>query len=156
MLFSYTWQEILADIWTVVEKSIVLFSRTCWSSLSTLLTSCFGSGDIQTLECDMLWKSQLCWKRQNELGDRAPWKDVNSLLSHNFSCGWKRCKCLLEKATCNSIFVCRCLEGFFLSFFSLGFPVLGQLFLFSCRWNEPCKYICQLRQRCTSLPLLLR
>lgn len=41
-------------------------------------------------------------------------------------------------------------------FFSLRFPVLGQLSLFSWRWNEPCKHICQLRQRCTCLSILLR
>lgn len=42
-----------------------------------------------------------------------------------------------------------------LFFFSLQFPVLGQLSLFSLRWNEPCKHICQLRQRCTYLSILL-
>lgn len=127
LLFSYTWREIVADIWTVVAKRVVLFLCACWSSLSTLLACCFGNWDIQTLECDMLWKSQLCWKRQNKLGDRAPWKDVNSLLSHYFSWGWSQCKCLLEQAAYNSIFVCSCLEGFFLSFF-LKIPCLGAAF----------------------------
>lgn len=67
-------------------------------------------------------------KTYNELGSRTLWKDVNSLLSHNFSYGWSQCKCLLEQATCSSVFVCGCLEWFSCPFFFLKIPCLGATF----------------------------